>query len=102
MAVSGLPEPCSTHARNIARLALDMMDLGKSVLLDGKPVVTFFKKTPINFSNIYLEDHNWNTLWRSRNWSNRPQNASVLSFWQHCQPDKSNGNNWRTWKDQRF
>lgn len=40
MAVSGLPEPCTTHARNIGRLALDMMDLGKSVILDGKPVVS--------------------------------------------------------------
>lgn len=39
MAVSGLPEPCTTHAKNIANLALDMMDLGKTVLLDGKPVV---------------------------------------------------------------
>ncbi|KYB27920.1 Soluble guanylate cyclase 88E-like Protein [Tribolium castaneum] len=38
MAVSGLPEPCTTHACNIARLALDMMDRGKSVMFDGKPV----------------------------------------------------------------
>ncbi|KAJ3658976.1 hypothetical protein Zmor_010686 [Zophobas morio] len=38
MAVSGLPERCSTHARNIAKLALDMMDRGKSVLHDGEPV----------------------------------------------------------------
>lgn len=39
MAVSGLPEPCTTHARDIGRLALDMMDLGKSVTIDDKPVV---------------------------------------------------------------
>ncbi|CAH1370346.1 unnamed protein product [Tenebrio molitor] len=38
MAVSGLPEPCTTHARNIAKLALDMMDRSKSVLLDRRPV----------------------------------------------------------------
>ncbi|KAL0273326.1 UNVERIFIED_CONTAM: hypothetical protein PYX00_006019 [Menopon gallinae] len=38
MAVSGLPEPCTTHARCMARLALDMMDLGKEVLFDGQPV----------------------------------------------------------------
>ncbi|XP_076274489.1 guanylate cyclase soluble subunit beta-1-like [Rhynchophorus ferrugineus] len=38
MAVSGLPEPCTTHAKNIARLALDMMDLGNTVLFDCKPV----------------------------------------------------------------
>lgn len=27
MAVSGLPEPCTEHARCIARLSLDMMDI---------------------------------------------------------------------------
>lgn len=43
MAVSGLPEPCTTHARNIAKLALDMMDRSKSVLLDRRPVVTTTK-----------------------------------------------------------
>lgn len=31
MAVSGLPEPCESHARCIARVALDMMDLSKQV-----------------------------------------------------------------------
>lgn len=41
MAVSGLPEPCSTHARCIAMLALDMMDLSQEVHVDGKPVVSF-------------------------------------------------------------
>lgn len=39
MAVSGLPEPCTTHARDIARLALDMMDLSKEVIVDGEPMV---------------------------------------------------------------
>ncbi|RWS05575.1 guanylate cyclase soluble subunit beta-1-like protein, partial [Dinothrombium tinctorium] len=31
MAVSGLPEPCESHTRCIARLALDIMDLSKNV-----------------------------------------------------------------------
>ncbi|KAK2170347.1 hypothetical protein LSH36_3g16010 [Paralvinella palmiformis] len=31
MAVSGLPDPCSDHARCIARLALDFMDMDKSI-----------------------------------------------------------------------
>ncbi|RWS31955.1 soluble guanylyl cyclase beta subunit-like protein [Leptotrombidium deliense] len=31
MAVSGLPEPCESHARCIARLALDIMDLSRNV-----------------------------------------------------------------------
>ncbi len=30
MAVSGLPDPCSDHARCIAHLALDMMDAIKN------------------------------------------------------------------------
>ncbi|XP_014297499.1 guanylate cyclase soluble subunit beta-1 isoform X1 [Microplitis mediator] len=39
MAVSGLPEPCRSHARCIARLALDMMDLAADeVQIDGEPV----------------------------------------------------------------
>ncbi|OXU25138.1 hypothetical protein TSAR_004916, partial [Trichomalopsis sarcophagae] len=39
MAVSGLPEPCRSHARCIARLALDMMDLAaEEVKIDGEPV----------------------------------------------------------------
>ncbi|XP_075234533.1 guanylate cyclase soluble subunit beta-1-like [Lycorma delicatula] len=38
MAVSGLPEPCNQHARCIARLALDMMDLSQQVIVHGKPV----------------------------------------------------------------
>lgn len=44
MAVSGLPEPCTTHARDIARLALDMMDLAKEVIVDGEPVVSSRKE----------------------------------------------------------
>lgn len=31
MAVSGLPEPCESHARGIARLALDIMELSKTI-----------------------------------------------------------------------
>lgn len=38
MAVSGLPEPCQSHARCIAMLALDMMDLAKQVRVDGEQV----------------------------------------------------------------
>nr|CAH7729711.1 unnamed protein product [Callosobruchus chinensis] len=38
MAVSGIPEPCATHAKNIAKLALDMVDRSKSVVFDDEPV----------------------------------------------------------------
>lgn len=45
MAVSGLPEPCRSHARCIARLALDMMDLAADeVQIDGEPVVTIIMR----------------------------------------------------------
>ena len=39
MAVSGIPEPCEFHTRCIGRLALDMMDLAPTVIVDDKPVV---------------------------------------------------------------
>ncbi|KAF2360651.1 Adenylyl cyclase class-3/4/guanylyl cyclase [Trinorchestia longiramus] len=38
MAVSGLPEPCEFHSRCIGRMALDMMDLAGTVIVDGEPV----------------------------------------------------------------
>ncbi|CAG9858572.1 unnamed protein product [Phyllotreta striolata] len=38
MAVSGIPEPCSTHAKNIAKLALDMMDRSQTVTFEGEVV----------------------------------------------------------------
>ena len=45
MAVSGLPEPCRSHARCIARLALDMMDLAADeVQIDGEPLVRIQRK----------------------------------------------------------
>lgn len=45
MAVSGLPEPCRSHARCIARLALDMMDLAADeVQIDGEPVVSISRQ----------------------------------------------------------
>lgn len=41
MAVSGIPDPCATHAKNMARLALDMMDRSQSVHFDGEQVVSY-------------------------------------------------------------
>lgn len=40
MAVSGLPEQCDDHAKCIARLALDMMDMAKIVTMGAVPVVS--------------------------------------------------------------
>lgn len=53
MAVSGLPEPCRCHARCIARLALDMMDLAADeVQIDGEPVVRMYEWSA--FTNYIL------------------------------------------------
>ena len=49
MAVSGLPDPCHDHARSIARLALDMMDMAPNLKdPDGLP----FKVETANFHLI--------------------------------------------------
>ncbi|BFF92349.1 guanylate cyclase soluble subunit beta-1 [Drosophila madeirensis] len=38
MAVSGLPDPCDDHAKCMARVALDMMDMAKNVKMGSNPV----------------------------------------------------------------
>lgn len=40
MAVSGLPEACENHAKWIAKLSLDMMDMAKYVQMGTEPVVS--------------------------------------------------------------
>lgn len=40
MAVSGLPETCNNHAKWIAKLALDMMDMARNVAMGSKPLVS--------------------------------------------------------------
>lgn len=40
MAVSGLPDPCEDHAKCMARVALDMMDMAKNVKMGSNPVVS--------------------------------------------------------------
>lgn len=54
MAVSGLPEPCESHARCIARLALDIMDLSKRVKnadLDGIVIISIVAH--LNYFHFY-------------------------------------------------
>lgn len=47
MAVSGLPEPCESHAKCIARLALDIMDLSKEIKTEeGDVVVNILIQVP--------------------------------------------------------
>ena len=38
MLASGLPEKSSVHAKNIALVALDMVDLAREIVIDGDPV----------------------------------------------------------------
>lgn len=38
MTVSGLPEPCTHHAKSICHLALDMMEIAGQVKVDDEPV----------------------------------------------------------------
>lgn len=40
MAVSGLPELCESHAKCIARLALDMIIMAQHVKMGNEPVVS--------------------------------------------------------------
>ncbi|KAB7494386.1 Guanylate cyclase soluble subunit beta-1, partial [Armadillidium nasatum] len=56
MAVSGLPEPCSEHARCIGKLALDMMDVSKNVIVDGESVSSGLFLIPESFENVTFSD----------------------------------------------
>lgn len=38
MTVSGLPEPCTHHAKSICHLALDMLEIAGQVKVDDEPV----------------------------------------------------------------
>lgn len=49
MAVSGLPEACENHAKWIAKLALDMMDMAKYVQMGAEPVVSLTEQQNVNF-----------------------------------------------------
>lgn len=55
MAVSGLPEVCDNHAKCIARLALDMMDMCKNVNMGPKPVVrNYIKRISLFRFKLYV------------------------------------------------
>lgn len=57
MAVSGIPEPCATHAKNIAKLALDMMDRSNSVHFDGEQVVSYYKLLAMDHTKTWLHNN---------------------------------------------
>lgn len=43
MTVSGLPEPCTHHAKSICHLALDMMEIAGQVKVDDEPVQVWYE-----------------------------------------------------------
>lgn len=89
MAVSGLPETCDNHAKWIAKLALDMMDVAKNVRMGHEPVVSHFSNMwgikLIFFS--HQENHHRHPLGRGGYRSHWQPNAKVLSLRQHGQSD---------------
>jgi hypothetical protein len=62
MAVSGLPDACENHARVIAKLALDMMDMAKNVTMGTEVVVSgieilfLLRNAEENGDKTFLED----------------------------------------------
>ena len=57
MTVSGLPEPCTHHAKSICHLALDMLEIAGQVKVDDEPVQVWedFSEVPcILWINIWV------------------------------------------------
>lgn len=63
MAVSGLPEVCDNHAKCIARLALDMMDMCKNVNMGPKPVVSIYNLTIYHPTTLWFNNCLKKILW---------------------------------------
>lgn len=57
MAVSGLPDSCENHAKCIARLALDMMDMAKNVKMGTEPVVSMIILYYNSCQSVYFPLH---------------------------------------------
>lgn len=63
MAVSGLPEPCQSHALRIARLALDIMDLSKTIQTsEGNGAVRINVTTSNTSSKSSLQNRKFKSL----------------------------------------
>lgn len=61
MTVSGLPEPCTHHAKSICHLALDMLEIAGQVKVDDEPVqvgyVVLTRSLFIIFSMFVFDFH---------------------------------------------
>lgn len=62
MAVSGLPEACKDHARNIARLALQMMAISKHIIDPTGEKVLVCKVILIMYEQLRLQRNRSNIL----------------------------------------
>lgn len=52
MTVSGLPEPCTHHAKSICHLALDMLEIAGQVKVDDEPVQVWYES--VASENIFV------------------------------------------------
>jgi len=106
MAVSGLPEPCEDHVRCIARLALDMMDLSQTVVVDGVPVVSARTARAtdrrLSYDPVSAAHNHRHPQRRGGDWSDRTPDAPVLFVRQHREPDQPHGDHRRAGQNQRL
>lgn len=96
MAVSGLPDLCEDHAKNIARLALDMLEMAKNVKMGDHQMVKknlMFRVYKFS-SSTFSERNNWNTFWRGSYRSHWKKDAEILSIRKHGKFNKPNRNYW--------
>jgi len=59
MTVSGLPEPCTHHAKSICHLALDMMEIAGQVKVDEDPVQVITQNISLckNKKKSFIPEH---------------------------------------------
>lgn len=62
MAVSGLPEPCIDHARCIARLSLDMMDISNHLKDPYGNKIVVRLKMKAGYSQFVLQTHDYDRV----------------------------------------
>lgn len=58
MTVSGLPEPCTHHAKSICHLALDMMEIAGQVKVDEDPVQVITQNIFLSLLQVYKKQKN--------------------------------------------
>jgi len=56
----------------------------------------------LNIQTLFFvsKDNNRNPYWWGSHRCHRPKDATLLSLWKYCQPNKQNRNYWRKGKDQ--